>query len=54
MALVEILILPTADAAERLAARLVADRIAARPELVLGCATGKTMEGIYDRLVEIH
>lgn len=54
MSLVEILILPTAVAAEHLAARLVADRIIAKPDLVLGCATGKTMEGIYDRLVEFH
>lgn len=46
--------MPTATEAEQLAARLVANRVAAHPELVLGCATGKTMEGIYDRLVEIH
>lgn len=26
----------------------------AKPELVLGCATGKTMDGIYDRLVALH
>jgi len=51
---VEILINASAAAAEDLAARLVADRITANPELVLGCATGKTMEGIYDRLVGSH
>ncbi|HRP45945.1 MAG TPA: glucosamine-6-phosphate deaminase [Trueperaceae bacterium] len=47
----EILILPTAAHAERLAARLVADRLKAKPDLVLGCATGRTMEGIYESLV---
>ncbi len=50
----EIIILPTAQAAERLAARLVADRLSAKPDLVLGCATGATMEGIYAELVRIH
>lgn len=49
----EILILPTAAHAERLAARLVADRLAAKPDFVLGCATGRTMEGIYAELVRI-
>jgi glucosamine-6-phosphate deaminase len=49
----EILILPTAGHAERLAARIVADRVAAKPDLVLGCATGRTMEGIYGELVRI-
>ncbi|HRN17633.1 MAG TPA: glucosamine-6-phosphate deaminase [Trueperaceae bacterium] len=49
----EILILPTAAHAERLAARIVADRLKAKPDLVLGCATGRTMEGIYTELVRI-
>ena len=50
----EIAIRPTADAAFDLAARLVAERLRAKPALVLGCATGRTMEGIYDRLVDMH
>src|SRR5690606_11136099 len=50
----EIVILPTAKAAERLAARIVADRLTAKPDLVLGCATGATMEGIYAELVRLH
>lgn len=50
----EILILPSPEAAEKLAARLVADRIRAKPDLVLGCATGRTMEGIYRELVRFH
>lgn len=50
----EILILEDSQSAERLAARIVADRIAAKPDLVLGCATGSTMEGIYDELARLH
>lgn len=50
----EILILPDPAAAERLAARVVADRILSKPDLVLGCATGATMEGIYDELTRLH
>src|SRR5690606_33551003 len=51
---VEILIVPTAGDAERLAARIVADRLRDKPDLVLGCATGATMEGIYAKLVDLH
>lgn len=50
----EILIRPTAEHAARLAARLVADRLRAKPDLVLGCATGRTMERIYAELVRAH
>jgi len=50
----EILIQPTAELAEKLAARLVATRLRAKPELVLGCATGRTMEGLYKELVKFH
>lgn len=49
----EILILPSPAHAERLAARILADRLRAKPDLVIGCATGRTMEGIYDVLVGI-
>lgn len=49
----DIVILPTAAHAERFTARLVADRIRSKPDLVLGCATGRTMEGIYDELVTV-
>ncbi len=51
---VEIIVVPSARAAERLAARIVADRLIAKPDLVLGCATGATMEGIYAELVRLH
>ncbi|MDZ7703257.1 MAG: glucosamine-6-phosphate deaminase [Trueperaceae bacterium] len=50
----EILIRPTTDLATDLAAGLVADRLRARPDLVLGCATGRTMENLYANLVERH
>lgn len=47
-----IIILPSKEQVEATAARFVADRIKADPRLALGCATGRTMEGVYDRLVE--
>ncbi len=50
----EILIRPTAAHVARLVARIVADRVRANPELVLGCATGRTMEVVYDELVASH
>lgn len=50
----EIVILPHATRVRELAARIVADRVRGAPDLVLGCATGKTMEGIYDELVDLH
>ena len=50
----EIAIRPSAAAAFDLVARMVADRLRAKPDLVLGCATGRTMEGIYDRLADMH
>lgn len=36
-----------------LVARLIADRLLAKPDLVLGLATGRTMERVYDRLVDL-
>ncbi len=50
----EVLIRPTADAAAELAAALVAKRLRARLDLVLGCATGRTMESLYAKLVTRH
>lgn len=47
----EILIRPTAAHVARLTARLVLDRARAKPDLVLGCATGRTMEAVYQELV---
>ena len=50
----EILIRPTAAHVARLVARLLVDRVRTRPDLVLGCATGRTMEAVYDELVAAH
>lgn len=50
----EIVIRPDEAAVHRLAASLIAARLRAKPDLVLGCATGRTMEGIYDRLAALH
>jgi glucosamine-6-phosphate deaminase len=51
---VEILIRPTSAHVARLVAHLVIERVRQKPELVLGCATGRTMEAVYDRLVAGH
>ncbi|MEM7734742.1 MAG: glucosamine-6-phosphate deaminase [Deinococcota bacterium] len=50
----EILIQQNAEAATTLAAKLVASRLRAKPRFVLGCATGRTMEGIYSQLAQLH
>jgi glucosamine-6-phosphate deaminase len=50
----EVIIRPTADAASRLAATLVANALRAKPDLVLGLATGRTMESVYARLADLH
>lgn len=49
----ELIVRPTPEHVTRLAARLVADAVRSRPELVLGCATGRTMDGLYDELVRL-
>jgi glucosamine-6-phosphate deaminase len=46
----EVIIRPSAEAASELTARLILDAIIANPWLVLGLATGGTMEGVYARL----
>mgnify|MGYP001581923914 CR=1 FL=1 len=50
----EVIIRPTSEAATRLAAAITADAIRAKPDLVLGLATGRTMERLYAILVEDH
>lgn len=50
----EIIIRPTPEHAARLVARLVIDNVRATPRLVLGCATGRTMDPVYAALVEAH
>ena len=50
----EVILQPTPEAAAELLARLVAHDLRARPSLVLGLATGRTMESVYDRLARMH
>jgi len=51
---VEVIIRPDADAAAALAAQLIAARMREKPGLVLGLATGRTMERVYDRLAAME
>lgn len=46
----EVIVRQDADAAAALAAALIAARVREKPGLVLGLATGRTMERVYDRL----
>lgn len=50
----EVIIRPDAESAAALVADFVAKELGARPSLVLGLATGCTMESVYDRLVWLH
>jgi glucosamine-6-phosphate deaminase len=51
---VEVIIQPDAPAAAELVARIIAQALRANPHLVLGLATGRTMERVYDVLVRLH
>ena len=50
----ECIIRPTAEAAADLVAQILAADLRANPHLVLGLATGRTMEAVYRRLVQMH
>src|ERR1051326_7404348 len=50
----EVIIQPTEAAAASLVARVVAHDVRANPHLVLGLATGRTMEQVYRHLVRMH
>lgn len=50
----EIIIRPDADDAAGLVAEIIADELRAKPDLVLGLATGRTMEPAYASLVKRH
>lgn len=50
----EVIIQPNAAAATRLVARLIAKALRLHPSLVLGLATGRTMERVYALLADIH
>src|SRR5580698_6308548 len=46
----EVIIRSDADAASDLVARIIAEEIRAKPSIVLGLATGRTMDLVYERL----
>jgi glucosamine-6-phosphate deaminase len=50
----EVIIRPNAEQAAELVARLIAARLRSKPDLVLGLATGRTMERVYDRMVAVQ
>ena len=50
----EVILQPNEEAAASLVARIVAHDLRANPHLVLGLATGKTMERVYRHLVQLH
>ncbi len=50
----EVIIKPDADSAALLVARLMAKELRLNPHLVMGLATGRTMESVYALLVEMH
>ena len=50
----EVIIQPNREAAASLVSRVVARELKANPQLVLGLATGSTMECVYQRLVRLH
>jgi glucosamine-6-phosphate deaminase len=50
----EVIIRTSPEEAAELTSRLIAARLRAKPDLVLGLATGRTMERACDRLVAKH
>ena len=50
----EVVLRPTRQDAADLTAKFIANAIRLRPKLVLGLATGRTMESVYRRLVRMH
>jgi len=50
----EVVIRPNADAAADLVARVIAQEMRSNPHLVMGLATGNTMEAVYARLVQMY
>jgi glucosamine-6-phosphate deaminase len=50
----EVIIQPDASKATLLVARIIAKHLHAKPHLVLGLATGRTMEQVYNHLAAMH
>ena len=49
----EVIIRPTRNDATTLIARLIADKVKSKPSSVIGLATGRTMEEVYDKLASV-
>jgi glucosamine-6-phosphate deaminase len=50
----EVIIQPSSELAARLAAEIIGRELRANPRLVLGLATGSTMDAVYAHLVQLH
>ncbi|HON07015.1 MAG TPA: glucosamine-6-phosphate deaminase [Verrucomicrobiota bacterium] len=50
----EVIIRHSADEASELVAKIIDDELRKNPHIVLGLATGRTMERVYDKLVKKH
>ncbi len=50
----DVIIMPSADKASKLAAQIIADAVKAKPDTTLGLATGRTMERLYAYLADWH
>ncbi len=50
----EVIIRPTTEQACELTCQLIAKAVREKPSLVIGLATGRTMENLYDRLAREH
>ena len=50
----DVIIMPTAAAAAKLTARILADAINEKPDFKLGLATGRTMESVYANLAKLN
>jgi len=50
----EVIVSRSTESAVKLAATILADGIRAKPNLVLGLATGRTMEAVYVELARMH
>jgi glucosamine-6-phosphate deaminase len=50
----ECIIRPNAQSAADLVARIIAEELRAKPDMVFGLATGRTMESLYDILAKMH
>lgn len=50
----EVIIRPTEEKAEELAAQIIARQLQEKPHSVIGLATGRTMEAVYALLVRMH